>query len=408
MSQIHAPGTRAVSGHDGDDYVNPARDVRSEEMVINMGPQHPATHGVLRVAVKTDGEVVLDCEAMVGNLHRCKEKIAENVQYFQFVPYTDRLDYLAAMNNEECYTRAVEKLLGLEIPDRMQWVRLLITELGRVSSHLMSIGTYALDVGAITAFLYCFREREMMNSLFEKISGGRMLYHFFRVGGMARDVTDEWIQEALELLDRIEEKSVEYNTLLTYNKVFRERTVGIGVLSPKVAKDWGITGPALRASGIDWDVRRDDPYGLYDQVEWKVPVHDGKQSTLGDCWARHWIRAQELLESIKICRQAVDKMPKADPSTQPSSPHHPWMAPGVPRMLRGPRGAEVYVRSENPRGELAYYLVSTGETSPWRCKIRGPGFCNIAVLPEVTRGYLIADLVAIIGSIDIVLGEVDR
>jgi NADH-quinone oxidoreductase subunit D len=408
VSLIHTPGNLAVSGHDGDDYVNPARDVRSEELVINMGPQHPATHGVLRVAVKTDGEVVLDCEAMVGNLHRCKEKIAENVQYFQFVPYTDRLDYLAAMNNEECYTRAVEKLLGLEIPERMQWVRLLITELGRVSSHLMSIGTYALDVGAITPFLYCFREREMMNSLFEKISGGRMLYHFFRVGGMARDLTDEWIQEALELLDRIEEKSVEYNTLLTYNKIFRERTVGIGVLSPKVAKDWGITGPALRASGIDWDVRRDDPYGLYDQVEWKVPVHDGKDSTLGDCWARHWIRAQELLESIKICRQAVDKMPKADPSTHPSSPHHPWMAPGVPRMLRGPRGAEVYVRSENPRGELAYYLVSTGETTPWRCKIRGPAFCNIAALPEVTRGYLIADLVAIIGSIDIVLGEVDR
>jgi NADH-quinone oxidoreductase subunit D len=263
-------------------------------------------------------------------------------------------------------------------------------------------------VGAFTPFLYCFREREMANSLFEKLTGGRMLYHYFRVGGIARDVPDEWVQEVSEFLDRVEEKTTEYNTLLTWNKVFRERTVGVGVMTPKVARDWGITGPALRACGIDWDVRRDDPYGLYDKVQWQVPVADGKHSKLGDCWARHYVRALELLESIKICRQAIDKMPKADPSTYPSSPHHPYLGPGVPRMLRGPRGAEVYVRSENPRGELAFYLVSTGDAMPWRCKIRGPAFCNIAVLPEISRGYLIADLVAIIGSIDIVLGEVDR
>jgi NADH-quinone oxidoreductase subunit D len=406
VSQTENP----VEGPLHDDYINPARDIRTEELVINMGPQHPATHGVLRVAVKTDGEVVLDCEPMIGNLHRCKEKIAENVQYFQFVPYVDRLDYLAAMNNEECYVRAVEKLIGIGLSERHEWVRLLITELGRVSSHLMSIGTYALDVGGITPFLWCFREREMANSLFEKISGGRMLYHFYRVGGMARDLDDAWIQQALEFLDRVTEKWEEYNTILTWNKIFRERTVGIGVLAPDLAKRWGITGPALRASGIDWDVRRDDPYGLYDQVKWNIPVADGKDAVLGDCWYRHWIRALEMKESISICRQAIDRLAKTpiDPETVPSSPHHPWLAKGVPRMLRGPKQGEAYVRSENPRGELAYYLVSTGDTKPWRCKIRGPAFSNIAILPEISRGYLIADLVAIIGSIDIVLGEVDR
>ncbi len=391
-----------------EDYVNPARDVHSEELIVNMGPQHPATHGVMRVAVKTDGEVVLDCEAMIGNLHRCKEKIAENVLYYQFMPYTDRLDYLASMNNEECYARAVEELLGLEIPERIQWVRLLVTELGRISSHLMSIGTYGLDVGAITPFLYCFREREEANLLFEKLSGGRMLYHYFRVGGLARDVTDEWIQMAIEFLDRVEEKSREYNTLLTWNKVFRERTVGVGVMSQDVAKRWCITGPALRAVGIDWDVRRDDPYGLYDKVEWNVPKPDTKTGKLGDCWNRHWIRVQEMMESISICRQAIDKLPKADPSTYPKSPHHPYLGPNVPRMLRGAKNTEVYVRSENPRGELAFYLVSDGGTGPYRCKIRAGAFCNISVLAEISRGYLIADLVAIIGSIDIVLGEVDR
>ena len=390
------------------EYWVPARDAPSEEMVVNMGPQHPATHGVLRVAVRTDGEVVLDCEPMVGNLHRCKEKIAENVQYWQFMPYTDRLDYLAAMNSEECYARAVEKLLGIEIPDRIQWIRLIVAELGRISSHIFSIGVYGLDIGAFTPFLYCYRERERANSLFEKLTGGRMLYHYFRVGGVARDLSDEWIQEALEFLDIVEEKLQQYNTLTTWNKVFRERTQGIGMLSREMALAYGITGPALRASGIDWDVRRDDPYGLYDKVDWKVPVSDGSHGTLGDCWNRHWIRAQELAESIKIVRQAIDRLPARDPKLTPSSIYQPYINPKVPKVLRGPKNAEVYVRGENPRGELAFYLVSDGKNTPYRCKIRGPAFSNIAILPEISRGYLIADLVAIIGSIDIVLGEVDR
>ncbi len=385
----------------------PIRDVRSEELVVNMGPQHPATHGVLRVAVKTDGEVVLDCEPMVGNLHRCKEKIAEGNQYWQFMPYTDRLDYLAAMNNEECYARACERLLGLKLPDRLEHIRVIMAETGRIASHLMSIGTYGLDVGAITPFLYCFRERELSNSLFEKISGGRMLYHYLRIGGAARDIDDEWIQMCLEFLDQVERKMAEYNTLLTWNKVFKERTMGVGVMSQEVARRWSITGPALRACGIDWDVRRDDPYGWYDKFKWEVPVADGRHGTLGDCWNRHYIRALEIVQSISIVRQAIDTLPKANPAEYPDSPHKPY-APGVPRVLRAPKGAEVYVRSENPRGELAFYIVSDGGTGPYRCKIRGPSFCNIAVLPEICRGYLIADLVAIIGSIDIVLGEVDR
>jgi NADH-quinone oxidoreductase subunit D len=390
-----------------DDWMSPARDVRSEEMVVNMGPQHPATHGVLRVAVRTDGEVVLDCEPMVGNLHRCKEKIAENNQYFQFMPYTDRLDYLAAINNEECYARAVEKLCGVKLHERIEWIRVIMSEVSRISSHLMSIGTYGLDVGAFTPFLYCFREREEANYLFEKISGGRMLYHYIRIGGVMRDLDDAWIQACLEFLARVESKMAEYNTLLTWNKVFQERTMHVGVMTQEVARRWCITGPALRATGIDWDVRRDDPYGVYHKFKWKVPVTDGRYGTPGDCWNRHYIRALEIAESISIVRQAIDTLPKADPATYPSSPHHVY-APGVPKFVSAPKGAEAYVRSENPRGELAYYLVSDGGKGPYRCKIRGPGFCNISVLPEICRGYLIADLVAIIGSIDIVLGEVDR
>lgn len=390
-----------------DDWSTSARDVAAEEMVVNMGPQHPATHGVLRVAVKTDGEVVLDCEPMVGNIHRCKEKIAEGNQYFQFMPYTDRLDYLAAMNNEECYARAIEKLCGLKLAERIEYIRIIMSEVGRISSHLMSVGTYGLDVGAITPFLYCFREREEANSLFEAISGGRMLYHFIRVGGVARDLDDTWIQQCLEFLDRVERKMDEYNTLLTWNKVFQERTMHVGVMSKDVALRYGVTGPALRACGIDWDVRRDDPYGIYDRFKWEVPVADGRHGTLGDCWNRHYIRALEMTQSISIARQAIDKLPKADAAGYPSSPHHPY-TPGIPRSITAPKGAEVYVRSENPRGELAFYAVSDGGKGPYRLKIRGPSFVNIAVLPEISRGYLISDLVAIIGSIDIVLGEVDR
>lgn len=410
MSREPESATRGIPAMSPEDYAVPERDVRTEELVVNMGPQHPATHGVLRVAVKTDGEVVLDCEPMVGNLHRCKEKIAENVQWWQFVPYTDRLDYLAAMNNEECYCRAVEKLLGIKLPPRAEWIRVIMAEAGRISSHLMSIGTYGLDVGAITPFLYCFREREEANHLFEKISGGRMLYHFLRVGGSSRDLDDAWLQRLLEFLDRVEEKMAEYNTLLTWNKVFQERTMHVGVMTKEMALAHGVTGPALRACGIDWDVRRDDPYGVYDRFKWEVPVADGRHGTLGDCWNRHYIRALEMQQSIAIVRQAVDSLPKAGPDDfQPvESPHKPYLAKGVPRTLRGPKGAEVYVRSENPRGELGFYLVSDGGTSPYRCKIRAPSFVNIAALPVITRGYLIADLVAIIGSIDIVLGEVDR
>jgi NADH-quinone oxidoreductase subunit D len=285
-----------------------------------------------------------------------------------------------------------------------------MSEVGRVSSHLMSVGTYGLDVGAITPFLYCFREREEANSLFEKISGGRMLYHFMRIGGCARDLDDAWIQRLLQFLDQVEEKMAEYNTLLTWNKMFQERTMHVGVMSKEVALAYGITGPALRACGVDWDVRRDDPYGIYDRFKWTVPFADGKHGTPGDCWNRHYIRALEMTESISLVRQAVDKMPKAGPDDfQPvESPHKPFLAKGVARTLRAPKGAEVYFRNENPRGELGFYLVSDGGTSPYRCKIRAPAFCNIAVLPVISRGYLISDLVAIIGSIDIVLGEIDR
>ena len=387
--------------------VRDLRDVRTDELVVNMGPQHPATHGVLRVVVKTDGEVVLDLQPHVGNLHRCKERIGENLLYGQFVPYTDRMDYLASMNNELAYCLAVEKLLGAEPPERTQYIRVLMAELNRIASHLMSIGTYGLDMGAITPFLYAFRERETSLDLMEEVSGGRMLYHYVRLGGIARDLTEGWIGRCRALMTDMDRRIVEYNTLLTWNKIFMERTAGIGVLDRETAFDWGITGPALRAAGVDWDVRRDEPYTVYPKLRFVVPFGHGtpegaKVGVMGDCWHRHWIRMLEMEQSVSLVRQCLDRI-EALPVPQTEAE----IGAKLPKMLR-PAAGEVYFRAENPRGELAFYIQSDGTTNPWRLRVRGPSFCNIAVLGAISKGHLLADLVAIIGSIDIVLGEVDR
>ena len=370
--------------------------LRTEELVLNMGPQHPSTHGVLRVVLKTDGEVVTALQPHVGNLHRCAEKIGESLPYYQWVPYVDRMDYLAAINNEHGVCIAIERLAGIVVPERAEYIRIILAEVQRIASHVFAVGTYGLDLGAITPFLHTFRERERGLDLLDHISGGRLLYHVIRIGGVKRDLSPEWIDECHAFLDAVERRTPEYNQLLLDNHIFRERTAGIGVIPREVAIAAGVTGPALRASGVDFDCRRDAPYGIYDRFAFDVPVApSGITGVVGDCYHRHWVRLQEVAQATRIVRQALREMPKGEIQAK------------LPKTLKPPKG-EVYVRVENPRGELAYYLVSEGQDKPWRARCRGPSFSNIAVLPKVSPGILISDLVALMGSLDIVLGEVDR
>jgi NADH-quinone oxidoreductase subunit D len=370
--------------------------LRTEELVVNMGPQHPSTHGVLRVVIKTDGEVVTALQPHVGNLHRCAEKIGESVPYYQWIPYVDRMDYLAAINNEHGACMAIERLGGVKVPERAEYIRIAMAELQRIVSHVMAVGVYGLDVGAITPFLHTFREREKGLDLLDHISGGRLLYHYVRIGGVKRDLTPEWIDECLAFLEQVERRMPEYNALLMNNHIFRERTCDIGVIPRDVAIAWGVTGPALRASGVDWDVRRDAPYGIYDRFTFDVPVApSGVAGTVGDCFHRHWMRVKEIDQSIRIVRQALRELPPGEFATK------------VPKGFKPPKG-EVYVRVENPRGELAYYMVSEGTDKAYRARCRGPSFSNIAAISAISSGTLIADLVALMGSMDIVLGEVDR
>jgi NADH-quinone oxidoreductase subunit D len=385
----------AVELHERQEAVG--RDVRTEEMVFNMGPQHPATHGVLRVAVKTDGEYVRALQPHVGNIHRCVEKIGESLPYYQWVPYLDRMDYLAAISNEHVGCMAIEKLGGIEVPERAEYIRVIVAEVQRILSHLMAIGVYGLDLGAFTAFLHQFRERERGLDLLNHVSGGRLLYHYIRIGGVKRDVSQDWLDELDAWLAEVERRMPEYNTLLLHNRVFQERTFRVGLLPREMAVRWGVTGPALRAAGVDWDCRRDAPYSIYDRFDFDVPhgVSD-IGGELGDCFQRHWIRVREIEESLKIIRQALAQLPEG-----------PVMG-RVPKGFKPPAG-EVYVRGENPRGELACYMVSVGKSDKaYRARCRGPSFSNIACITEVAEGQLIGDLVALIGSLDIVLGEVDR
>ncbi len=373
------------------------RDVRTEEMVFNMGPQHPATHGVLRVAVKTDGEYVRALQPHVGNIHRCVEKIGESVPYYQWVPYLDRMDYLAAMCNEHVGCMAIEQLGEIEVPERAEYIRIIVVELQRILSHLMAIGVYGLDLGAFTPFLHQFRERERGMDLLDHLSGGRLLYHYIRIGGVKRDVSRDWLDELEAFLADVEKRMPEYNTLLLHNHVFQERTFHVGIIDRDTAVRWGVTGPALRAAGVDWDCRRDAPYSIYDRFDFEVPhgVSD-IGGEVGDCYQRHWIRVREVEESLKIIRQALAGLPEG---------------PVMGRVPKGfkPKPGEVYVRGENPRGELACYMVSVGKSDKaWRARCRGPSFSNIACITEVSEGLLIGDLVSLIGSLDIVLGEVDR
>lgn len=370
--------------------------LRTEELVVNMGPQHPSTHGVLRVVIKTDGEVVTALQPHIGNLHRCAEKIGESLPYYQWLPYVDRMDYLAAVNNEHGACIAIERLGGVVVPERAEYVRLILAEVQRVASHIFAMGVYGLDIGAITPFLHTFRERERGLDLLDHIAGGRLLYHLVRIGGVKRDLSPEWIDECHAFLDAVERRLPEYNALLLDNHIFQERTCGIGVITAAQAVAWGVTGPALRASGVDWDCRRDAPYGIYDRFPFEVPVApSGLAGTVGDCFHRHWVRFKEVEQSISIVRRALRELPPGEIMAK------------LPKTFKPPKG-EVFVRVENPRGELAYYAVSEGAEKPWRMRCRGPSFSNIAVVTEIAPGTLIADLVALMGSLDIVLGEVDR
>jgi len=375
------------------------KDLDTEHMLLSMGPQHRSTHGVLRLECITDGEVIVEAEPYLGYLHRCFEKHCENVDYPGIVPYTDRMDYLAGMNSELAYCLTVEKLLDIEIPRRVEFIRVIVSELNRIASHLVAIGTYAIDLGAFTPFLFCFRDREHIMNPLEWISGARMLYNYIWIGGLAYDVPADFKKRVAEFVTYFRPKAVELYKLLTENEIFVKRTKGIGIMPADVAINFAWSGPMLRGSGVKWDLRRNDPYSVYPELDFEVPVPDGKFSDVGDCLSRHLVRALEMEESLKIIEQCLDKMPEEqgfDPRAL------------IPKKIR-PKAGEVYGRAENPRGELGYYIVSDGKsTKPVRCKARSSCFVNLAAMKDLSKGQLLPDLVAIIGSIDIVLGEVDR
>ena len=374
-------------------------DVRTQDMEINFGPQHPATHGVMRVLMRTDGELVTGAQPHLGYLHRCAEKIGENVEWLQYLPYTDRYDYLAAMNNNLGYSMAVEAVMGVEIPRRAEMLRVICCELNRIGSHLVAFGTYGLDIGAFTPFLYAFREREWMLMLFEKICGARLTYSYLRIGGVFNDAPPGWLEEVGLFCDTFDEKWQEYYDLLMVNQIFVMRTANVGVISEEMALDFGLTGPMLRASGVDFDLRRDMPYSIYGEIckdkAFDIPVGRGEKGTLGDCWDRTWVRVEEMRQSVKIVRWCLEHIEEGPVIGE------------LPKTLRVPPG-EAYVGIENPRGELGHYVVSTGDKSAMRMRVRGPSFVNLAVLEELLPGSLIGDAIAIIGSTDVVVGETDR
>jgi NADH-quinone oxidoreductase subunit D len=362
----------------------------ASELMINMGPQHPATHGVLRVKLKLDGERVLGSECVIGYLHRGVEKIAENRTYAQFAPYTDRMDYVAAVTNGMGYVEAVEKLLGVEIPPRAQYTRMVLAELQRLASHLLWLGTHALDLGAMTPVFYTFREREEILKIFEKYCGARLTTHAFRIGGLQYDLYDGLEQDCLKFCEYLLPKIDEYEQLLTKNRIWINRTRGVGVLSAADAIAYGVTGPVLRGSGVKWDIRKVQPYEAYDKVEFDVPTGEH-----GDTYDRYIVRIQEMRQSVRIIRQCVERL-----------------APGpifgkVGKVIKPPAG-EVYHSIEAPKGELGYFVVSDGTVNPYRVRVRPPSFVNLQALDIMIRGHLVADVVAVIGTLDIVLGEVDR
>jgi NADH-quinone oxidoreductase subunit D len=364
--------------------------IQSQEMLLNMGPQHPSTHGVLRLVLKLEGETVVDCTPVIGYLHRGIEKILENRPVMGGIRYMDNADYLSPMLNEIAYAGAVEQLMGIEPPRRAQYIRLLTGEMQRIASHLVAVGTYLVDLGAFTPILWTFRDREGILSLFEALGGSRFNVNYLRVGGVLHDFPKGWLKACETYFDQFEKNMGELEKLITGNEIFESRTQGVGYIDPPQAIAYGLTGPMLRASGVNWDLRVNRPYMAYREVPVNVQVRQE-----GDCFARYKVRVQEIWESIRLCRVAMDKMPGGSIGTR------------TPIALRPPRG-ETYFAIESSKGELGVYFISDGSEYPWRAKLRGPSFVNLQILPELLRGHKMSDVVAIIGSLDIVLGEVDR
>ncbi|HXH06718.1 MAG TPA: NADH-quinone oxidoreductase subunit D [Vicinamibacterales bacterium] len=363
----------------------------ADELVINMGPQHPSTHGVLRVVLRLDGERVVDADVVIGYLHRGIEKLSEHRDWTQIILLTDRMDYVAAATNNLGYVETVEKLMQIEVPRRARYVRTILAELQRIASHCLWLGTHAMDIGAMTVFLYAFRERELVLDLFEEYCGARLTYNALRIGGLPLDIPPGWDRKVLGFCDILESKLAEYEALLTHNRIWLERTRGIGVIPAEEAIAIGLSGPALRGSGVPRDVRKDEPYAAYGELAFDVPIGER-----GDTYDRYLVRIEEFRQSLRIIRQAVEGLPEGSVMGK------------VPRLIRPPAG-ETYHAIESPKGELGYFIVSDGKsTSPYRFRVRPPSFCNLQALPRLIRGHLVADVVALIGSIDIVLGEVDR
>lgn len=390
-------------------------DALEHEMVINMGPQHPATHGVLRVVLRLDGETVVKAVPELGYLHRGYEKMAEDMSYVEYIPHTDRLDYTGTMCNNVAYVLAVEKLAGIEAPKRAQYIRMIVAELSRLAAHMVAIGTYAMDVGAVTMVMWTFRERERIQEIFDRVAGARFTTSYTRIGGVASDLDDEAIKMIRHFLDTLEPGLKEMDDLMLHNRIFIERLEGIGVLPKEDAIALGVTGPNLRASGVEYDVRRAKPYLFYDEIDFKIPTY-----TEGDCLARYFLRGDEVRESVKILYQCLDKIPQGEVmANDPKKvlPHKTEIYSKMEELIHdfmiinfgiNPPVGDSFMSVENPKGELGFYIVSDGKGHPWKMKIRSPSFCNLQALAQICKGQMISDVIAIIGSLDPVMGEADK
>ncbi len=375
------------------------------EMVFNIGPQHPSTHGVLRLEVVTDGEIVKEVIPHIGYLHRCFEKHAESMPFNQTIPYVDRMDYMSAMNSEHAYAMGVERMLGLtdQIPKRVEYIRVLVAELNRIASHFVAIGTYGLDIGAFTPFLWLMRDREHILRLLEWTCGARMLYNYIWIGGLYYDLPLQFEERCAEFSAYLKPKLEHLETLLITNKIFIERTAKVGLLPLDLAVNYGVTGPMLRGSGLKYDLRRVDGYSVYPELDFDIPIGTGAMGTVGDCWDRTYVRMQECRESLKIIDQCLTMLSS---ELKRDKDFNPRVL--VPKKIR-PKAGDYYVRAENPKGELGFFFRTDGRSDiPVRCKARGCSFVNLSVLPEISKGVMISDLIAIVGSLDLVLGEVDR
>ena len=379
--------------------------LRSEEMILSLGPQHPSTHGVLRMEVISDGELVVDVIPHLGYLHRCFEKHAESLPFNQIIPYVDRMDYLAAMNSEHAYVMGIEKILDLtgKLPKRIEYIRVLVAEMNRIASHFVAIGTYGLDIGAYTAFLWVMRDREHIQRLLEWICGARMLYNYIWVGGLFYDLPVGFEERCTEFINYLKPKMIELRELIIENKIFVQRTAYVGILPMDLAINYGCTGPVLRGSGLKLDLRKVDGYSVYPEMDFDIPIGKGEMGTVGDCWDRNYVRVQECDESIKIIEQCLIQLKNDHKRTKEFDPQAL-----VPKKIR-PQAMDFYTRAENPKGELGFFFRTDGRSDvPVRLKARACSLHNLSVIPEVSRGAMLADLVAIIGSMDLVMGEVDR